>query len=86
MSQNRAYQVTLRGLPAEFLKEIKQEARRLGISISQTLSNRLFPGKKNEGACASLTKYAGTWNKKRTDQFNKTLAEGRKVDTKEWSQ
>lgn len=84
MSQTRLSQVTLRGLPAGFLKEIKREARRLGVSISQAIMNRLFPGKKMEGNCADLIKFAGSWDKKQAVQFDKTLCEIRKVDAKDW--
>jgi hypothetical protein len=71
-------------LPVEFLREIKQEARRLGVSISQAIMNRLFSNKKGKGKCADLIKFAGTWDKKQADQFDKSLAEVRKVDKKDW--
>lgn len=87
MNQKSTSQITLRGLPADFIADIKKEARRLGLSLSDAILKRLLPGKNakdGRGACADLIKLAGTWDKRRAQHFDESLSEIRKIDAKEW--
>lgn len=80
-------QFTLRGLPSSVLKELKKEARQKRVSLNQVFVERLSPppDKKREGDCAELLDLAGTWDKKRAEDFEQALKEIRKIDLALWS-
>lgn len=89
MSHNlnqKSGQITLRGLPANLLKDLKKEAKRKKRSLNQILLERILPSqeKPSEGSCAELLDLAGTWDKERGVEFDRTLKEIRKVDSDLW--
>lgn len=86
MTQRISNQVTLRGIPRDVLKQLKEEARHEKISLNQVLLRRLAPEerKKVPGTCAELLDLAGTWDKKRYNSFTKALSEIRKIDDEMW--
>ncbi len=87
MSQKMAGQLTLRGIPADLFRQLKAEARRLGISINRVILARILPhaAKRREGAAAGLLSMGRTWDKARTDDFEKQLEGHRRIDPELWS-
>lgn len=86
MSQKSFDQITLRGIPRDYLKELKREARQKSLSLNQVLLEHLLPPRQKsaDGHCAELLDLAGTWDKKRTRDFMKKLKEIRKIDWEMW--
>lgn len=87
MSQKMAGQLTLRGIPENLYRELKEEASRLGKSINRVILDRILPERKKKGlgACAELRSMSGTWNQSRFDDFNRQIRDHRKIDPELWS-
>lgn len=87
MSQSSARQVTLRGIPDPLYHELRSEAKRRGTSVNKILLHRLHPGlqEKTEGACAELLPLAGTWSKKKAQDFKGAAKGHRRIDKGLWS-
>lgn len=90
MSHNlnqKSGQITLRGIPANLLKDLKKEAQKKKRSLNQVLLERILPPqeKPKEGNCAELLDLAGHWDKDKAREFNGALREIRKIDSHLWN-
>ena len=78
--------ITLRNLPPELAARIEEEAERSGASLNATVIRLLQQAvTPEEGAPTTrrfrdLDQFAGTWTKEEADEFDKYLAESRRVD------
>lgn len=84
---NQARQITLRGLPESFYRELEAEAEREKTSINKVLLKRLRVAstQQAEGSCTELLVQAGTWDQKRFEDFEAQLKGLRKIDRELWS-
>ena len=87
MSHKVAGQLTLRGIPADLFRELKEEARRLKTSINRVILARILPrgSGKRDGAAAGLLSMGRTWDKLRADDFEKQIEGHRRIDPELWS-
>jgi plasmid stability protein len=79
--------LTIRGLPEEVARALREEKSRRGKSMNQTvielLKQALNLGWSSKGG-NGLEKLAGTWNKKEFDDFEKATAVFERIDEEHW--
>jgi hypothetical protein len=81
--------ITLRHIPPELAAFIEAEAARTGASLNAT-AIRLLQLATNAAGEASprkrrdLSSFAGTWTKEEADEFDRFLAEHRKIEPELW--
>ncbi len=83
--------VTLRSLPPEVSKMIRQEAKRKGTSINKAVISLLQrkaaaeeKAKHRRAVYHDLDALAGSWSKKEGASFDKALAAQRRIDLDLW--
>ena len=78
--------ITLRNLPPELALRIEQEAKRSGASLNATVICLLQQALAPEAAAQAPQRFhdldhlAGTWTKEEADEFDKYLAESKRID------
>ena len=73
--------VTLRNIPPDIARAIRQRAKRDGTSLNRTVINLL---QEKPTRYRDLDAFAGSWTKEQADEFDRTLAEQRKIDPEMW--
>ena len=83
--------ITLRNLPPELTKTIRQKAQERGTSINKAVINLLEEGtgirdKRNgkKSLHHDLDSLAGSWTKEEAEEFDKSLAAQRTIDPDLW--
>jgi hypothetical protein len=77
-------QYTLRHIPPELDRALKQEAKQRGLSVNQLVlellrkSTGLAPKRRN------LREMPGAWSKQEAKRFDQLLAEQRRIDEEVW--
>jgi len=78
--------LTVRKIPKDLVNALREETKRRGTSLNQTVIDVLgqalgLRGEKSNG----LEKFAGTWTEEEFAEFEKALAESRKIDSELWA-
>ena len=83
--------ITLRNLPPELAKTIRQKAEEQGTSMNRAVIHLLeegtgIRGKKNgrKSLHHDLDSLAGSWTKDEAEEFDKSLASQRTIDLELW--
>ena len=83
--------ITLRNLPPELAKTIRQKAGEQGTSINKAVINLLEEGtgirdKRNgkKSLHHDLDSLAGSWTREEAEEFDKSLASQRTIDPDLW--
>ena len=78
--------LTLRGLPAGYLRELRKQARLQNRSLNAVLLEKLLPPSASlrEGVASDLLSLAGTWDEKRAQDFELSIADHRRIDPDLW--
>ena len=83
--------ITLRNLPPELAKTIRQKAEEQGTSMNRAVIRLLqegtgIRGKKNGGKSLhhDLDSLAGSWTRDEAEEFDKSLASQRTIDLELW--
>jgi ABC-type uncharacterized transport system substrate-binding protein len=77
--------ISVRGLEAQQLQDLKNEARRQGISLNKLALQRLTGSGDNAAAAHDdLDALAGTWSQNEADAFNAAIAPLEQVDPELW--
>jgi hypothetical protein len=81
------HQLTIRGLPPDFRRQLEREARKKGTSLNKLLLRKILPSSSNKekGACADLLILAGTWDSRRAQDFEEKIQDHRQIDKELWS-
>ncbi len=84
-------QITIRGIPSEIEKAIKNESKRKGLSLNKViisfLEKTIGIQKKKVAKTVSyhdLDHLAGVWSKTETDEFQRNLKDQRQIDEDIW--
>jgi hypothetical protein len=84
-------QITLRSIPDNVKKTVKQEAERKGVSLNKAIISLLeravgggAPEKKKKALYHDLDHLAGLWSREEAAVFDKSLKNQRKVDSELW--
>jgi hypothetical protein len=77
--------ISVRGLEAQQLQDLKNEAQRQGISLNKLALQRLTgSGDNAEETHHDLDALAGTWSQNEADAFNAAIAPLEQVDPELW--
>jgi plasmid stability protein len=82
--------VTLRNIPPHIAQTIRRRADSEGLSVNKTVIRILeesLSGRKNKGRETihhDLDRFSGSWTKREADEFDKDLAEQRRIDPSLW--
>jgi len=82
--------ITLRNLPRQVEKAIREKAKEEGLSLNRTVANLLAEAtgqgttKRKRTRYRDLDKFAGLWSKKEADEFDAYLKKMRQVDPEDW--
>jgi len=81
--------ITLRNIPLDIQKAIQRRARKTG-SVNKAVISLLEEStggrkRKKVHLYHDLDKLAGTWSKREADDFDRTLALQRQIDSELWS-
>ncbi len=77
--------IRVRGLEAQQLEDLKNEAQRQGISLNKLALQRLTgSGDNAAGTHDDLDALAGTWSQNEADAFNAAIAPLEQVDPELW--
>ena len=77
--------ISVRGLEAQQLQDLKNEARRQGISLNKLALQRLTGSRDNAAAADDdLDALAGTWSQNEADAFHAAIAPLEQVDPELW--
>ncbi len=80
--------ITLRNLPPEVARLVREKARAEGISLNQAvirvLEAQLGGRARTEAVHHDLDALAGAWSAAEAAAFEQALAEGRRVDEELW--
>jgi hypothetical protein len=79
--------ISVRGLSDRQLAALKEEARRLGISMNRLALHRLTHHQElaNPSGTAALEALAGTWTQEEADAFTAAIAPLEQVDPELWA-
>jgi plasmid stability protein len=80
-------QLTLRDIPDDLEREIRRIARERGTSINKTVRQLLCESlgiDQSSGKKRDLSEFAGFWNKKEAEEFDKATEVFEKVDEELW--
>ena len=78
--------ITLRNLPPELALRIEEEAKRSGASLNATVIRLLQQALAPEAAAKAPQRFrdldhmVGNWTKEEADEFDKYLAESKRID------
>jgi len=83
--------ITVRNLPPEVARAIREKARKEGLSLNRAVTRLLAEATGHAHSKLNmrlphrdLDKYAGLWTKEEADEFEGFLKEQRVIDTEEW--
>jgi antitoxin FitA-like protein len=80
--------ITIRNLPPEVQRAVKEKARKEGLSVNRAVGALLevATGRtpKRRARHHDFDKYAGRWRKAEADAFDASLREQRGVDPDDW--
>jgi hypothetical protein len=82
--------ITLRNLPPELEKLIEEEAAESGLSLNRTVIRLLEKsagprtGKQKKRVYRDLDHLAGSWSDEQKAEFDRALAEQRRIDPELW--
>ena len=77
-------QYTIRNVPPELDRAIKARAKRLGKSVNQVALDLLARGCEQPTRHRSLRRMPGAWTPKEAADFDRFLAEHRRIDEELW--
>ncbi len=80
-------QITLRQIPENTYKQLRSIAKKNKTSINKTILNLLKKSlgiEENSDKKRNLSDLAGTWNKRRLDEFNKNTQVFEQIDNEVW--
>ena len=87
---SRMTAITLRNLPPDLARLIRQKAKADGTSLNRTVINLLREKVSAPKVRPKQTRYrdldalAGSWTKKQADEFDRELTAQRKIDPEMW--
>jgi len=92
MLQNKMHSkvITLRNLPPEVARRVREEADRMGVSLNRAVIRMLMKALGLDGpeqrprVHHDFDRFAGTWSKKEAAAFEKGLSERRGTDSELW--
>lgn len=82
--------ITLRNLPPDVARKIRQRADKEGVSLNRAVIETLQEGlgiagkKKGKRLHHDLDFLTGTWSKEECEEFDRALADQRRVDPEIW--
>ncbi len=81
--------VTLRNIPPQLDRTIRQRAKNTGVSVNKVVIRLLQehlgePGRKQAQRYHDLDELAGAWSKQEAEAFERTLATQREIDPEMW--
>ena len=80
--------ITLRNIPPEIQKAIRAKAKELGLSMNRAvlelLQERIGKARKGPRKYTDLDHLFGTWSQAEADEFDKSLAEQRRIYPEDW--
>jgi len=81
--------VTVRNLPPEVAKAVKEKARKEKLSLNKAIVRLLeeAPGvekRKEKVVHHDLDRFFGTWTKEEADAFDEAMREHRQIDPEMW--
>lgn len=81
--------ITVRNLPREVERAVKEKARKEGLSLNRAVAALLeeATGQRPAGKGAvhhDFDKYAGRWRNSEADAFDASVREQRRVDLADW--
>jgi len=77
-------QYTLRKIPPELDRALKERARKLGKSVNQLAVEALAQSVGQTTKYRNLRSMPGAWSKKEASDFDRWLTEARSVDEELW--
>ncbi len=77
-------QYTLRKIPPDLDRAMKERARKLGKSVNQLALETLARSVGQPAKYRSLRNMPGAWSKKEARQFDQWLTETRSIDDELW--
>ena len=89
-SEKTVKAITLRGIPPRTARRIKEKAEADGISLNKAVLRLLEEGVDSGARAArkgpknNLARFAGRWSKEEADEFDRYLAEERRIDPAAW--
>jgi hypothetical protein len=80
--------ITIRNLPPEVERAVREKARKDGVSVNRAVGVLLEEATgrtpKRRARHHDFDKYAGRWRKAEADAFDSSLREQRGVDSDDW--
>jgi hypothetical protein len=76
--------ISLRNLPEEVEKAIRETSRREGISLNKATLRLLEAQLRKPARNSDFDEFFGTWSHAEADAFDAALAEMRQVDPADW--
>jgi hypothetical protein len=76
--------ISLRNLPVELERAILEKSRRDGLSLNKAVIRLLEQAVEPVRRNTDFDEFAGRWPAEAAAEFEKTLAEMRRVDPKDW--
>ena len=79
--------ITLRNIPPETAQEVERQAREWGLSLNKTvlrLLERALGVRTGPQRHHDLDELAGVWGPEEAREFDKVLAEQRRIDNELW--
>lgn len=80
--------ITLRNIPPEIQEAIRTKAKELGTSMNRAvlelLQERIGAPRKGRTKYTDLDHLFGTWSQAEADEFDKELAEQRRIYPEDW--
>ncbi|MFN0166011.1 MAG: hypothetical protein ACKV22_06235 [Bryobacteraceae bacterium] len=76
--------ISLRNLPPEIEKAIKEVSRREGLSLNKATIRILETSVRKPVQNSDFDEFLGTWSREEADAFDALLGEMRQVDPADW--
>jgi hypothetical protein len=76
--------ISLRNLPPEVERAIRDTSRREGISLNKATIRLLEASLHKPAINTDFDEFCGTWSKAEADQFDRALLQMRQVDPADW--
>jgi hypothetical protein len=83
--------ITVRNLPPNVTKAIREKAKREGLSLNRTVAKLLAqatghaePGRASSLVQDDLDEFSGVWTKQEAEEFDASLKEQRSVNPEDW--
>lgn len=78
--------ISLRNLPKEVEKAIRETSRREGISLNKAVLRLLEAQLRKPTRNSDFEEFFGTWSRAEADAFDTALAAMRQIDPADWEQ